>query len=195
MTIGGAEKNGWATHYHSHYFGFLLAAYSIALANSTRKFNNIISAFLKKSMKPLMLCFTLFILISFEYYYKNMGIYLSLWDYYYRPVSLSASRTHKNMFDQLTSLVPAGTTVTATEWGMAAWYLRGNKVNIFPIGVGINNYIMVQAEGEMPNIKLFSAVRYKADALQANDCFSSIIAQDYEKLSQQGSWVLFRKKT
>ena len=85
--------------------------------------------------------------------------------------------------------------MTSTQWGMAAWYDRGNTVNLFPLGIGVNDYIMVQAEGEMPDIQLLSAVRYKADAKLASECFVSVITENYEKLSQQGNWMLFKKMT
>jgi hypothetical protein len=229
ITVGGAEKNGWLTHYHSHYYGFLIAAFLIAIANTNCNTFSRVSALFHKFLFPILICLALSIVISFQRHYKDQGIFISLWDYYgrsqvlsgslthrdlfdkldyyhdqgikispsnyhSRPQVLSASRTQIDMFDNIVDLVPVGMTITTTEWGMAAWYLHGNKVNLFPLGVGSNDYIMVQAEGEIPNIKLYSAVRYRADAIQANECFASIISDDYEKLSQQGTWVLFKKK-
>lgn len=130
------------------------------------------------------------------HYYSTQGIYLALWDYHVRPLHLSNTRSQKEMFNNLVKPVPVGATVTATEWGMGAWYLRGNPVTIFPLGVGLSDYIMVQAEGEAPNIKLLSAVRYDAAALdKANACFVPLILENYKEVSREGTWVLFKKKS
>jgi hypothetical protein len=195
ITVGGAEKNGWLTHYHSHYYGFIIAAFLVSIVTANDKFKNGLSFNFHKLIFPGILIVVILFTGSIQHLYKGMGIYLSLWDYYARPKTKSSLRYQKYMFDTLSNNVPVGETVTATEWGMAAWYLRGNAVNIFPIGVGINNYIMVQAKGSVPNIKLLSAVRFKADVNLANECFVPIISEYYKEVAREGTWVLFKKKS
>ncbi len=193
ITIGGAEKNGWATHYHSHYYGFLVAAFLIAVIGCYNDiFTRKLQIMAKKSLLPMLMCILLALSIT---HYKNQGIFLNLWDCYGRPNQLSSSHIQKKMFDNLAREVPAGVSVTATEWGIAAWYLRGNKVTIFPLGVGLNDYIMVQVEGTVPDIKLLSAVRYRPDAQLANECFAPVISRNYKIIAQEGNWVLFKKTT
>lgn len=194
ITMGGAEKNGWATHYHSHYYGFLIAVFLIAIVSANDDFHGRFAAIIHRFLKPILAGIMLALLISITHY-KGQGIFLALWDYYGRTKELSASRTQKDMFDKLAKNVPAGATVTASHWGMAAWYLRGNKVNIFPLGVGLNDYMMIQTEGTTPNIKVFSAVRFRTDTTLANECFAPIISKNYKELSREGTWVLFKKKT
>ncbi len=193
ITVGGAEKNGWLTHYHSHYFGFVIAAFLIAIASINDEVKGKLRELARRALIPLMLGILLSFSVTIKHYYQGQGIFLSLWDYYGKPEHISSALAQKNMFDKLADNVPVGATVTATQWGMAAWYDRGNTVNLFPLGMGINDYIMVQAEGDMPDIQLLSAVRYKADAKLANECFVPVITENYEKLSQQGNWMLFKK--
>lgn len=195
ITVGGAEKNGWATHYHCHYYGFLIASFLIAVAKINDSFHEKLSGFINKFLSPILGCIILLFWIATEHFYGGQGVFLSLWDYYGRPEVLSASRTEKSMFDKIAAKVPPGVTVTTTEWGMTVWYLRGNTVNVFPVGVGLNDYVMVQVEGKMPNLNILSAVRYKPDAKLANACISSVIIKEYKEVLRQGTWALFKKST
>ena len=196
VTIGGAEKNGWATHYHSHYFGFVLAAFLIAIGEVNGKPLSRAFVFIHKYLTFVLVCLTVLLMLSYGHYYSNQGIYLALWDHHARPKHESNTRVQKETFNNLVKSVPVGATVTATEWAMAAWYLRGNTVTIFPLGVGLSDYIMVQAEGVIPNIKISSAVRYDPTVLdKANACFVPIILENYSEVSREGTWVLFKKRS
>ena len=107
------------------------------------------------------------------------------------------------MFDRLADMVPAGVTVTAGSWGMAAWYLRGNGVNLFPLGVGVNEYVLANGETmeqelgdrKIKYVKLVAAVRYHTDSEQANSCMATMMSGKYDVLAQQGAWLLFKKKS
>ena len=167
----------------------------IAIGSINDEMKGKLSELARRALIPLMFGILLSFSVTIKHYYKGQGIFLSLWDYYGVPEHRSSLLAQKNMFDKLANMVPEGVAVTATEWGLAAWHLRGNAVNIFPLGVGLNDYIMVQAEGGMPDIQLLSAVRYKADAKLANECFVPVITKNYQKLSQQGNWMLFKKMT
>jgi hypothetical protein len=193
ITMGGAEKNGWLTHYHSHYFGFLLAAFLIAIANTKGNFGETLNAAIHRFRTPVVAAIAISVFVSVSHLYKGQSVFNSLWDYYGRAKELSATRAQKEVFDNLAQMVPEGAAVTSTEWGMPAWYLRGNKVNLFPLGVGQNDYVMVQAEGEIPNVKLLSAMRYRGDAVQANGCIAPVISANYIELARQGTWVLYKK--
>lgn len=196
ITMGGAEKNGWATHYHSHYYGLVMAAFLVAIPKVNDKLRGCAFTMMRKAFVPFLVCLTLAFLISFTHYYKNQSVFMTLWDFHVRPILLSNTRTQKEIFNSLVKQVPAAATVTATEWGMAAWYLRGNLVTIFPLGVGLSDYIMVQVEGVTPNIKLLSAVRYgAADTTMANACYVPIILENYKEVSRNGTWVLFKMKS
>ena len=78
---------------------------------------------------------------------------------------------------------------------MLAWYLLGIHSDIFPIDVGINEYLMIQTTGVPPDIKVNSAVRYTGDAEKANSCFAPIVSAKYNIVDTQGSWVLYKMKS
>jgi hypothetical protein len=195
VTVGGAEKNGWSTHYHGHYYGFLIGAFLVAVASINDEVRGRSLITIRRFLPPFMAGILLLFSVTIARYYEGQGIHLSLWDYYGHPANMSSSLAQKTMFDKLADTVPAGATVTGTEWGMAAWYLRGHTANIFPMGVGVNDYIMVQVLGEMPDIKLLSAVRYRADAALANQCYVPVLLQKYNEIAHEGTWALFEKKT
>ena len=195
ITVGGAEKNGWLTHYHSHYYGFVIAAFLIGIAAFNEEMYNRNFGVAYKLLLPIVAVILLIFSVSVGHYYKGQGIYYSLKDYYGRPKNLSSTLAQINIFNKLANHVPAGATVTSTEWGMAAWYLRGNKVNIFPIGIGVNDYIMVQNVAKYPDIKLLSAVRYKNDKALADGCFEPVFRKKYTEIAREGTWALFKKNT
>lgn len=193
VTMGGAEKNGWLTHYHSHYYGFLMGAFLIAIANTQDTYGERIDVAIHRLILPITAGIALTLLILVPHFYKGQSVSISLWDYFGRAEAASFTRGQKSQFDEIAKNVPIGATVTTSEWGMAAWYLRGNKVNYFPLGVGHSDFIMVQAEGAIPGIKILSAIRYGDDAVLANECIAPVISANYKEVSRVGGWALFKK--
>lgn len=194
VTIGGAEKNGWATHYHSHYFGFIVASFLVAIGEVNDKTRNRAEIFFQKFLVFFLASITMSLTLSYKHYYDNQSVFRALWDYHAKAKKESNTRAQIEIFEKLVKNVPVGASVTATEWAMAAWYLRGNTATIFPIGIGLSDYIMVQAEGGGQNIKLLSAVRYgAADTIMANACHLPTILEDYKEVSRVGTWVLLKK--
>ena len=193
ITMGGAEKNGWFTHYHSHYYGFIMAAFLVAIANSKDNYGEWLNNHIRRFLLPVLASIALTLLLLVTQLYNGQSVFVSLWDYFIRTEQASSTRHQKKTFEALAQNVPLGATVTTPEWGMPRWYLRGNKVNFFPLGVGQNDYLVVQTEGEIPNIKLFSAKRYGNDEELANECIAPVISEKYEKISSSGTWVLYKK--
>jgi hypothetical protein len=193
ITVGGAEKNGWFTHYHSHYYGFMMAAFLIGIANSKDNYGECLNNNIRRFFLPVVASIALTLLLLVPQFYKGQSVFVSLWDYFVRTEQTSSTRAQIKMFEALTQNVPLGATVTTPEWGMPRWYLRGNNVNFFPLGVGQNDYVVVQADGKIPNIKIFSAGRYVGDAELANECIASVISEKYKEIASSGTWVLFKK--
>lgn len=192
VSVGGAEKNGWLTHYHSHYYGFLLAAFLVAIKEALRKSS--LPRLVRRALTPGLVVIMIALPLPVAYY-NGQGIFLALWDYYGRPKEASSMLAQKAMFDELAGRVPTGSSVTGTEWGSAAWLLRGNTPNIFPLGMGVNEYVMTQALGDMPDVRILSAVRYRPDAESANNCFVPVIAENYDFVARSGTWALFKLKS
>jgi len=203
VTIGGAEKNGWATHYHSHYYGFIIAAFIVAIGRVNSNLRGSSFTIVRRSLASSLTILVILLSYTVDRHYKGQSIVYSLWDYYGHSEERSSWLAQKNMFDRLANMVPAGVTVTAGSWGMAAWYLRGNGVTLFPLGVGVNEYILTQGETmernlgdqKMMYIRLLGAVRYHADSEKANSCMTTMMSEKYDLLAQQGSWMLFKKKS
>ncbi len=193
ITMGGAEKNGWLTHYHSHYYGFMMAAFLIAIANSKDNYGECLNNNIRRFLLPVVASIALTLLLLVPKLYNGQSVFISLWDYFVRSEQASSTRAQIKTFEALAQNVPLGATVTSPERGMPRWYLRGNKVNFFPIGVGQNDYVVVQADGMIPNIKIFSAIRFFSDAELANECIAPVISEKYKEISRSGGWVLFKK--
>jgi hypothetical protein len=189
MTVGGAEKNGWGTHYHSHYFGFLASSFVIAVVAPSNKY------FLKNRFqaKTLLLVFTFFLIFSFlNYFYKGQGIGPILYDFS-KASEKSGARSEARIFDELSVSIPEGSIVSSAEWGMPALYLSGKKINYYPVGVGTADYILIGAEGNSPNLRIFGGFRRNNDLLQADECMTKIINKHYVKISNIGTRTLLKR--
>lgn len=152
ITIGGAEKIGFSTHYHSFYVPFLIASSAIGITefcsngNKRFRFNK---NFIIYTTLSLLLIFTLFYdfsknkIISFSKtsYGKNLFIrnffYVftpSSYNFYYNNIYL------KNF--SLRSIIPDNNTISLDEYIMPFFSTSNFLFNFFPLGVGKVDYVI-----------------------------------------------------
>ena len=152
ITIGGAEKIGFSTHYHSFYVPFLIASSAIGIlefyssSNKTLRFNK---NFIIYTTLSLLLIFTLFYdfsknkIISFSKtsYGKNLFIrnffYVitpSSYNFYYNNIYL------KNF--SLRNIIPDNNTISLDEYIMPFFSTSNFLFNFFPLGVGKVDYVI-----------------------------------------------------
>ncbi|MBY0461642.1 MAG: hypothetical protein K2Q34_00465 [Alphaproteobacteria bacterium] len=144
--VGGAEKIGWGTHYHSYYFPVLIFSAVIGFSKIYNKCIIDSSVFkLKKitfySILILMLVFSVFSLSSECKKGRLQGFfYLG---------SLSKSSYYKILYGKdniikkdIQNLFPKHTAVSTTDAGMALLYDKVD-VSMFPISIDKADYIFV----------------------------------------------------
>lgn len=137
-TIGGAEKTGWATHYHSMYFPFLVFASAIGFSN--------LWLYLNKTIYRWVLTGVLLALITIISHssidYRNVNGVVARLYYYYKNVSQSIEKRQAWELEQITAAVPLGAKVTALEIFMPTLYLQ-REVYYYPIGIDVADYAVV----------------------------------------------------
>jgi hypothetical protein len=151
--IGGAEKTGWITHYHSMYFPILV--WSAAAGYST--FCNAgARAWKRWAAVPLALgiC-ALYIFVIPQDQPTPAAQWSPRWQRidqlsWYRSWQVFRDRStvgglHASAVKQhlaLQAAVPAGTSVSCLEFNMMALY-KDRKVDLFPVGVDNDDYIVM----------------------------------------------------
>jgi hypothetical protein len=138
--IGGAEKIGFSTHYHSLYLGFLCFAYLLAINNlykSNIKFKRIfIFLYLM-----LTILFYLFFSINnknlIEFKFSNLNYVNQIADFY-----KSRGSAQKNQ-DLINNLIPKESRLSVSETAMAYVYDFKN-LSFFPYNYENSDFLIVQ---------------------------------------------------
>lgn len=174
ITIGGAELNGWATHYHSSYIPFLIFSASIGYLNF----------FKALKLNKIKLIFLSLILI-YSYLVSNLydpftGIWgrgvnfdiLSNVKKYYLSGESSAEKIKANKIKGLEEVIPAGAVVSAPEGAFSALYKTRN-ISIFPVNIDRADYLVASGSSINGVLRDFggAATHLSGDeALKLNEC-------------------------
>lgn len=186
ISVGGAEKDGWETHYHSHYFGFLVAAFVISISDkSNRIINNI-------NMNFVLLLLLVFFCSGYYYLnYWNRSIIGAIQNTFIADKSKSGFYANKSILDNLLLNLPTNASVTLSGWGLPLLYSRGNEVHLFPLNIGLSDYLLVQFDEKKKSI--LASYNYHLPSAQLDSCYTRIINKDYLLIKQEGTWALFKK--
>ena len=200
--IGGAEKIGWSTHYHSMYFPFLIAAANVGFIRLWRlsaKYcqQGMLSGFmvivvvLMLTIKP----YALFPIWSFNASFSDTQISLVLNNAVIKVVSivsnLDLTAYNHIQFAAKQSLkvadaIPRGATVSTTS-GIPALIDRGISILNYPHGLASADYIVNSYSlDKNDQVQLSGATTYLGAKKQAqlNDCLNARIWQAGFKLEQ-----------
>ena len=154
-TIGGAEKTGWATHYHSFYFPVLLYAVLIGFCNFWFKLKVGLSkvcllGFVVFGMMPLLA-------YSSATYAGQSGALARMAGFYFHDIN---SEKMKGVME-LRDLIPEKSKVSTPEWAMPSLY-NGRRLYLFPLGIDSADYVVMarvqEARAEQPYRAFFSYV-------------------------------------
>jgi hypothetical protein len=163
--IGGAEKTGWATHYHAMYFPvYVWAAASgyAALVGRAR------SALRRAGAFALVALLALFYLVVDPY--QAMPAWRS-WSLRTDDVAwVVAYRNFRDIFDPigynayimnrtrgLREAVPAGASVSCPEGYMPALY-HGHQVDLYPAGVDNDDVVIMDVDRAQSGLHRYSAM-------------------------------------
>jgi hypothetical protein len=179
VTVGGAEHNGWTTHYHSLYFPLLVYCSSIGYIKLRKNawlagrgfarwiislfpilFGLIYSPYSGLFSPPSMANF-------------NKGAIYAAWGFYAYPSSVSPVKYTLTQAEEYNAAIPHGVRVTTIEDAMPALY-RDRTIYFYPIGIDTADYAFVTLrteEGEKPYYA--GAISYQGQAKQLDKCLNA----------------------
>jgi hypothetical protein len=183
-SIGGAEKIGWFSHYHTLYFTFLVAAALYGLIRLHRNFPG--SAATISASVGMIVCGILLLLIN---PYETKPLFaLSLSNIEgYAPLKVArlitdsdASRAvevHNAMVRSAAAKVPPGRSVSSVEGMMPALYDTegGRHISVYPLGLDEVEYLALPFERTSDGqLVLSGAVSYWGPESQRriNECMN-----------------------
>lgn len=169
-TIGGAEKTGWATHYHSMYFPFLVFASAIGFSK--------LWAYLGAAKYRVVLIGILLALIPVisKYspgYGSQNGAVKHLYDFYANG-SQSYEKQLAGQLRQIAAAVPFGAKVTTPEGFQPTLYLN-RTIYYYPVGIDTADYAVLSKVSQPDGSFYYAgAVNYKSieDSQKVNICLT-----------------------
>lgn len=175
-TVGGAELNGWYSHYHSMYLPFLIyfsiLGYSNAFCNN--KFKRINLLFLLSLF--CILCLNIFDLNMHKPNFKNYkyGLFNSLNDYYIKDKK-SQIKNSMNKNIAINNILPIDATISMPESGMPGMLNKNRKISLYPIGINKSDFLVLPILEEKNNSYFYggaSSYLGPENEIKMNECLN-----------------------
>lgn len=187
VTIGGAEKIGFTTHYHSVYLPILIG---LATINFSRLFHQL------RYKNLLLSCVAIFLALYglvINISEPDKIISLKKWHEivyeYHRLIPGSSARltlkSESNFNRHIASYVPPNASVSTIEELMPAIVLNGNtKIDFLPIGIGTSDCVYAIYEETTDQLMIPSYRDNKTKGIIAK-CIQTKIEQMYSLISEE----------
>lgn len=180
ISVGGAELNGWSTHYHAMYLPFLIFAASIGYLRLINRLN----AGIWRTTLPLMVGVYVLLVAGFLNPYtgkieKNFlasvksGVLGTISCYYADPQH-SYERSAAGLLLSLDALIPQGSRVSAIEGVMPALY-RSRSLSMYPIDMDSADYLVISgtaSEGQVTSVSGATSYLGQMQMEALNRCLS-----------------------
>jgi len=163
--IGGAEKTGWLTHYHTYYFPFLVWAAAVGLIKLSGK--------TKKWIVNVLLCLLIILICTKNPYTPGF----SFNNFKDNIVMKSISETRTYFFEgnakkmmalkkEFQNSIPSGSKVSAVE---SAWYpfYKTAYISYYPVGIKEADYVVIMAQKVNEGYKYGGFISYSGPAVSA----------------------------
>jgi hypothetical protein len=199
VSIGGAEKVGFTTHYHSMYIPFLLFSTAIGIIYINKIKNNI-KRYILLTMSILFIYSTYHIKLldlKAKTYMPDLNI-LAV-----SPISntMISFNANKIFYNKLISDLPHDAKISTLEWIMPALSEYGmDRIDYFPIGIRDYEFLLVESFGT-DNTTIPSVPSYLSDTQEKKEIakyLQNIINKDYKIFkSMQGygrKFIIYQKK-
>jgi len=185
-SLGGAEKLGWTTHYHSGYFPFLIVALVIGATK------------LWKTRSRVLIPITLTLAVSVVLFYafidpfppsitfslkqiRETGL-VKMVEFYTVTGPAESIIQRAQRFEKIAAQVPPGSDVSTQEAYMPALYAQGVKwIHFYPLGLGKSDYLIVPytLKDNVPRWEGFLSYLGPEVIEQANDCLQKKVNDQY----------------
>jgi hypothetical protein len=185
-SIGGAEKLGWTTHYHSAYFPFLIVAIVVGAA----------ALWKTKSRVFIPIAMTLGISVTLFYAFldpfpptvgfsqeqiRETGL-VKMVEFYTVTGKAALIISRARRMQNIAAFVPPGSDVSTLEGHMPALYERGVKwIHFYPLGLGKSDYLIIPYTKKDNVYRWEGFVSYLGSDVieQTNSCLQKRINEQY----------------
>lgn len=188
ISVGGAELNGWSTHYHTMYLPFVIFAASIGAINLANRFTeNKIRTTTLFAVSGFLFVATTFLnpyTGKFEktFFASSAGSVLGSLYRYYGDRENSPERVRPQLIEALNVIIPQGTKVSTVESLMPVLY-RSRSLSYYPIGMDEADYLVIPGSAADGHVQMVSgAISYlgAAQTMALNQCLSKrIVAKGF----------------
>jgi hypothetical protein len=189
-SIGGAEKTGWNTHYHSIYLPYLVAASGMGVLRIWKLLHNLRS---RRVFLVGMALLSLYLMILNPYIVspvwstdwgnlKKNGLFagLSLWAGFGESESKRITADYVNA---VAAAIPENAVVSTTEGMMPAMMGKGRILHYYPLGLGNSDFVAVSFQiQDNGRLQLTGAYSYlgEKNLAELNSCLSDRIESEYK---------------
>ena len=150
--IGGAEKTGWSTHYHTIYFPFIVFGAALGYISLCNRFSDYS---LKAKAFYTLVGLAIVGQLTFDPYpgkvsftivqIRNHALVMA-YRFITEDATVNSQRFLVMQRNKLAAAVPAGAVITTEEAYFPALY-EGRTVLNYPIGIDIADYAVITLEG------------------------------------------------
>lgn len=186
ISVGGAELNGWSTHYHSMYLPFVVFSASIGFLKLAR---HLTGKYIYLAYSSLIFIYVISIAAAlnpftgnFErplFYSLNRGILGTSFDYYIRPEK-SNERVAIKLMNSLDEIIPSGVKISAIEGVMPALY-KSRSLSLYPINMDDSDYLVISGVASSGSVTSASGANSHLGQLQVDALNKCLLTRIYEK--------------
>lgn len=202
-TIGGAEKLGWSTHYHSAYFPFLIVAMVMGATSFWKRKTHVSSS--------IVLSLSIIVVVIFAFLnpfppamefsvrqvtetgpFKTMGFVLGM-----GPAAGTIKQSEN--LTRIAAFIPPGSEVSTLEGYMPALYEKGVKwLHFYPLGLGPSEYLVLPYTRKDNQFRWEGVFSYLGPDVvrQTNDCLQQKVNDQYvliKEFPESGTAILKRR--
>ena len=210
VTVGGAEKNGLATHYHSYYIPFLIASSTVGFKKLCEK-----NVFVKNK-KFFYIFFAFLIFFNNSHDYTNIKKIISFKEFapglknFYSSILYPTDYERRNFYKKnifeirqsIKKKIPYGSSVDMDESMTPYFASHDYKVKFFPVGIGLSQYLIVPFKPDNSKDKykmIFPSFKSKKEIKEIRICLSKKIDFYYNKVDEfvfwdQSKYILYKLK-
>ena len=178
VTTGGAELNGWSTHYHAMYLPFLIFVASIGYLRLIQRFNTgkeravftlvvgVYALMIVGFLNPYTGKFEKPFLASLE-----RSVIGNIFRYYFTPTQ-SYERMAIEVFHSLKEIIPQGAKVSAVEGAMPVLY-KSSLLSLYPINMTSADFVVLSgtaADGRVTSVSGATSLTGSLQMEALNQC-------------------------
>lgn len=209
ITVGGAEKIGITTHYHTPYLPFLVAAAALGLVRLNKMARR--ARGVRSLGGQALLGCSLIVVGAYGYFLDitnlaqtvsftaqpNQSQFTAL-----LPIDhwslIQSAKLRRNFTQQVAASIPVGANVSASDWVMPALVDRGIKlIDFAPIGLGVRDFLIMEynAGETLPVVPSYMTGK---DLQSIRRCVDDRVRAAYDQLheikSPNGKFTIFSRR-